>query len=94
MVANIKQETQHLMRRAGIPRDCLQGLEGYSHCWLLYVFHENTDLGRLWRPGADADRGLKGKVPRICPSVSLPSSGCTSVLRHVEDDRMFVLLMT
>ena len=48
--------------RAGIPRDCLQGLEGYSHCWLLYVFHENTDLGRLWRTGVDGDRGLKGKV--------------------------------
>ena len=22
----------------------LEGLEGYSHCWVLYIFHQNTDI--------------------------------------------------
>lgn len=54
-------------RRAGIPGDCLEGLAQYTHCWLLYIFHENTDLGRLWKGGKEADRGLKAKVavPRL-----------------------------
>jgi tRNA (Thr-GGU) A37 N-methylase/mRNA-degrading endonuclease RelE of RelBE toxin-antitoxin system len=25
------------------PRDSLDGLQEYSHCWLLFVFHENTN---------------------------------------------------
>ncbi len=42
-----------------IPKTSLSGLEEYSHCWVLYVFHQNTDLGR--------DKGIKGKVsvPRL-----------------------------
>ena len=54
-------------RRTGIPGDCLEGLAQYTHCWLLYIFHENTDLGRLWKGGKEADRGLKAKVavPRL-----------------------------
>jgi tRNA (Thr-GGU) A37 N-methylase len=27
---------------SGVPAACLRGLEGFSHCWVLYVFHENT----------------------------------------------------
>ena len=45
--------------RAGIPHACLEGLEGYSHCWIIYIFHRNTDLQDLWRPD---DKGLKAKV--------------------------------
>ena len=45
--------------RSGIPHACLEGLEGYSHCWIIYIFHRNTDLQDLWRPD---DRGLKAKV--------------------------------
>jgi len=26
----------------GVPATCLRGLEGFTHCWVLYVFHENT----------------------------------------------------
>jgi tRNA (Thr-GGU) A37 N-methylase len=26
----------------GIPPTCLEGLQQFSHCWVLYVFHENT----------------------------------------------------
>ena len=43
-----------------VPPAALEGLEGYSHCWLLYVFHANTDLQRLWQ--ADPFRGLRAKV--------------------------------
>lgn len=45
--------------RAGIPHACLEGLEGYSHCWIIYIFHRNTDLQDLWRSD---DKGLKAKV--------------------------------
>ena len=68
------------MRRAGIPRDCLQGLEGYSHCWVLYVFHENTDLARLWRADTDADRGLKGKVPSAAVNTRLEQTSAIMIL--------------
>lgn len=25
-----------------VPASCLEGLEQYSHCWVLYIFHCNT----------------------------------------------------
>ena len=25
-----------------VSADCLQGLQQYSHCWVLYLFHANT----------------------------------------------------
>ena len=34
---------------ARVPSASLEGLEGYSHCWILYVFHLNTDLEKLWK---------------------------------------------
>ena len=43
-----------------VPPAALEGLGGYSHCWLLYLFHANTDLQRLWQP--DPFRGLRAKV--------------------------------
>ncbi|DBA76679.1 hypothetical protein WJX79_005942 [Trebouxia sp. C0005] len=48
-----------LKLRPGIPHACLEGLQGYSHCWIIYIFHRNTDLQDLWRGD---DRGLKAKV--------------------------------
>lgn len=31
-----------------VPPLALDGLDGYSHCWVLYIFHANTDgLGAL-----------------------------------------------
>lgn len=53
------------MDRPGIPHEALEGLEQYSHCWILYFFHENTDLGS--GKGSDPGRGFKGKVrvPRL-----------------------------
>ncbi len=52
--------------RPDIPVGCLEGLEQYSHVWILFVFHCNTDLQRLWSPSHAAD-GLKAKVqvPRL-----------------------------
>lgn len=49
---------------SSIPPSCLAGLEDFSHCWVLYVFHENNDLAKVW----SGDRsGLKAKiaVPRL-----------------------------
>ncbi|KAJ7294912.1 hypothetical protein O6H91_Y224800 [Diphasiastrum complanatum] len=44
----------------GVPPPALEGLDQYSHCWLLYVFHENTDLPNLWKP--PVHQALKAKV--------------------------------
>lgn len=47
-----------------VPPLALEGLELYSHVWVLYIFHENTDLTKLWQ----GDRsGIKAKVsvPRL-----------------------------
>ena len=42
----------------------LEGIRQYSHCWVLYIFHENTDLQRLWKKDYV---GVKGsiRVPRL-----------------------------
>ena len=52
--------------RPDIPIGCLDGLEQYSHVWVLYIFHCNTDLQRLWSPDHAAS-GVKAKVqvPRL-----------------------------
>ena len=47
-----------------VPAATLAGLAQYSHVWVLYIFHENTDLVKVWQ----GDRsGLKAKVavPRL-----------------------------
>ncbi|GLC33986.1 hypothetical protein PLESTM_000141000 [Pleodorina starrii] len=47
-----------------VPAACLEGLTQYSHCWVLYVFHANTDLAKYLSPNRS---GLKAKihVPRL-----------------------------
>ncbi|ONM55132.1 Protein virR [Zea mays] len=37
---------------ARVPAAALEGLASYSHCWILYVFHLNTDLDKLWKDPA------------------------------------------
>jgi|APGre2960657444_1045066.scaffolds.fasta_scaffold15486_3 tRNA-Thr(GGU) m(6)t(6)A37 methyltransferase TsaA len=51
-----------LQLRRGVPRDSLFGLEAFSHCWVLYVFHQNTDAHRV-----QDDSRLKSRVcvPRL-----------------------------
>ena len=45
-----------------LPRHLLQGLDAYSHAWVIYVFHANTNLAGTKTGGA-----AKGKVavPRL-----------------------------
>jgi len=50
--------------RAGMPPDILEGITQYSHCWVLYIFHENTDLTRLWEPMGGKVKS-KINVPRL-----------------------------
>jgi tRNA-Thr(GGU) m(6)t(6)A37 methyltransferase TsaA len=33
-----------LALRRGVPADALTGLDGFSHAWVVYVFHANTNL--------------------------------------------------
>lgn len=45
---------------ARVPTEALEGLADYSHCWILYVFHLNTDLDKMWNDPARSK--LKAKV--------------------------------
>ena len=47
---------------ARLPRHLLEGLDEYTHCWVIYVFHANTNLAGTKTGGA-----AKGKVavPRL-----------------------------
>ncbi|EGC31267.1 hypothetical protein DICPUDRAFT_82827 [Dictyostelium purpureum] len=48
------------------PSYSLEGLEQYSHCWLIFIFHENTNTLRQVRADRPAN-GVKAKVapPRL-----------------------------
>ncbi|CAL9109517.1 unnamed protein product [Musa acuminata var. zebrina] len=48
-----------------VPKEALEGLAEYSHCWILYVFHLNTDLDKLWREPSRSKFKAKVRVPRL-----------------------------
>lgn len=52
-----------------VPPASLEGLEEYSHCWIQYVFHLNTDIEKLWRKPSQSK--LKAKVRRYAVSFYL-----------------------
>ncbi|EFJ24236.1 hypothetical protein SELMODRAFT_271086 [Selaginella moellendorffii] len=54
-----------LVLSSGVPAAALDGIEQYSHCWLIYVFHENTDLHNLWELSSHRDFKAKVRVPRL-----------------------------
>ncbi|KAK7265312.1 hypothetical protein RJT34_32930 [Clitoria ternatea] len=48
-----------------VPPPSLEGLTDYSHCWILYVFHLNTDLDKLWKHPSHSGFKAKVRVPRL-----------------------------
>ncbi|KAF8033844.1 hypothetical protein BT93_C0187 [Corymbia citriodora subsp. variegata] len=48
-----------------VPPASLEHLEGYSHCWIIYVFHLNTDLEKLWKETSRSKFKAKVRVPRL-----------------------------
>jgi tRNA-Thr(GGU) m(6)t(6)A37 methyltransferase TsaA len=52
-----------LTLRKELSADFLEGLEGFSHCWVLYMFHQNTDFQKVWDTSYVGVRG-KIRVPR------------------------------
>ncbi|CAI9098691.1 OLC1v1035381C1 [Oldenlandia corymbosa var. corymbosa] len=48
-----------------VPPSSLEGLEEYSHCWILYVFHLNTDLEKIWKHPSHSKLKAKVRVPRL-----------------------------
>ncbi|KAK9055208.1 hypothetical protein SSX86_026290 [Deinandra increscens subsp. villosa] len=48
-----------------VPPASLEGLEEYSHCWIIYVFHLNTDLDKLWKDPSRSKLKAKVRVPRL-----------------------------
>ena len=51
------------LHRSDVPEDSLEGLEGFSHAWVIYLFHANTDLGRIGGGGASGKGRVR--VPRL-----------------------------
>ncbi|KAL1203128.1 hypothetical protein V5N11_015366 [Cardamine amara subsp. amara] len=51
--------------QALVPPASLEGLGEYSHCWILYVFHLNTDIEKLWRKPSQSKLKAKVRVPRL-----------------------------
>ncbi|KAJ1289762.1 hypothetical protein BS78_02G189100 [Paspalum vaginatum] len=50
---------------ARVPAAALEGLASFSHCWILYVFHLNTDLDKMWKDPARSKLKAKVRVPRL-----------------------------
>ncbi|KAJ0090377.1 hypothetical protein Patl1_14386 [Pistacia atlantica] len=48
-----------------VPPASLEGLGEYSHCWIIYVFHLNTDLEKLWKHPSKSKFKAKVRVPRL-----------------------------
>jgi hypothetical protein len=53
-----------LTLRKGLSPDFFEGLQQYSHCWVLYIFHQNTDLQRLW---TQDDSCVRAKIRQGAP---------------------------
>ncbi|KAL5548974.1 hypothetical protein UlMin_004205 [Ulmus minor] len=50
---------------ARVPPASLEGLGEYSHCWIIYVFHLNTNLEKLWKDPTKSKFKAKVRVPRL-----------------------------
>lgn len=50
--------------RPELSPEFFDGLENFSHVWIVYLFHENTDFQKLWQ---ESYAGIKAKirVPRL-----------------------------
>jgi tRNA (Thr-GGU) A37 N-methylase len=48
-----------------VPAAALEGLASYSHCWILYVFHLNTDLDKMWKDPARSKLKAKAELDEI-----------------------------
>lgn len=54
-----------IFNSARVPPASLEGLGDYSHCWVIYVFHLNTNLEKLWKDPAKSRFKAKVRVPRL-----------------------------
>ena len=56
-----------LLLRKELPEGLLSGLEEFSHCWVLFCFHENTNLDGCTAGPGGFSSAVKGKirVPRL-----------------------------
>ncbi|KAF8400407.1 hypothetical protein HHK36_013705 [Tetracentron sinense] len=48
-----------------VPLAALEGLGEYSHCWIIYVFHLNTNLEKIWKQSSKSKFKAKVRVPRL-----------------------------
>ena len=77
---------------------CLTGLEEFSHVWVLYIFHKNTNLGKVGKSDSSPFAGLKSLIgiPRVpgqkvgifaCRSPHRPNPIGLSLARVVSVDK-------
>eukprot|EP00753_Platysulcus_tardus_P009012 PLAT1764.2.p1 GENE.PLAT1764.2~~PLAT1764.2.p1 ORF type:complete len:333 (-),score=151.61 PLAT1764.2:76-1074(-) len=59
-----------------VPKYTLEGLETYSHVWLLFVFHENTNVHKSAKKKGQRFPGLRSKIvpPRLGRKTGLLST--------------------
>ena len=75
-----------------VPASALEGLEEFTHCWIVYVFHENTDLVGTLGSHANKKTTVRGKirVPKLngekrgCLATRTPHRPCPVGLSLVE----------
>ncbi|BFG14679.1 hypothetical protein CerSpe_009530 [Prunus speciosa] len=54
-----------IFNTARVPPASLEGLGEYSHCWVIYVFHKNTNLEKLWKDPTKSKFKAKVRVPTL-----------------------------
>ncbi|ONI27565.1 hypothetical protein PRUPE_1G095000 [Prunus persica] len=54
-----------IFNTARVPPASLEGLGEYSHCWVIYVFHQNTNLEKLWKDPTKSKFKAKVRVPTL-----------------------------
>jgi hypothetical protein len=52
-----------------VPMECVSGLDGYSHAWIIFSFHANTDAPASPRGGGGGGGGI------ATPTLALPLRG-------------------
>jgi hypothetical protein len=66
-----------LVMESHVPLEAFEGLEQYTHVWLVFVFHVNTNLARQLQSGRAPGLALKGvPVLRHPLHVPFPPQAC------------------
>ncbi|KAJ3677142.1 hypothetical protein LUZ60_002866 [Juncus effusus] len=54
-----------ILNPSRVSAESLEGFANFSHCWILYVFHLNTNLDKMWNDPYRSKLKSKVRVPRL-----------------------------